>query len=149
MQSRLLTRRPTRCLTPPQSLFSKVRKNVPTETIPIVTIVTGAVMGAGYYLYRLSQGSEVVWNRHGDQRPWDKIQQHENTKFVSIRCAQQLHHELCRSMETDAHSFLTTPTSGPSARRRPPPSGLLPLPKRRARLDEEPAHGTNLCLLSL
>lgn len=78
-----LQRRCFRSLTA-QSLFAKIRKNVPTETIPIVTIVTGAVMGAGYYLYRLSQGSEVVWNRHGDQRPWDKIKQHENIKFVSI-----------------------------------------------------------------
>lgn len=49
-------------------------------------------MGAGYYLYRLSQGSEVVWNRHGDQRPWDKIKQHENIKFVSITGAGCLSH---------------------------------------------------------
>lgn len=64
-------------------MFAKIRQHVPTETLPIVTIVTGAVMGAGYYLYRLSQGPEVVWNRHGDQRPWDKIKQHENIKFLS------------------------------------------------------------------
>lgn len=32
-----------------------------------------AVGGATFYLYRLSQGSEVVWDRKGDWRPWDKV----------------------------------------------------------------------------
>lgn len=43
-----------------------------------LSIVSGAVAGAGFYLYRLSQGPEVTWNRHGDWRPWDKIKQDQN-----------------------------------------------------------------------
>jgi hypothetical protein len=37
------------------------------------SVVGLAVGGAGFYLWRLSQGSEVVWDRHGDWRPWDKV----------------------------------------------------------------------------
>lgn len=50
----------------------------------ISSIVSGAVAGAGFYLYRLSQGSEVVWNRHSDWRPWDKIKQDQNIKFMTV-----------------------------------------------------------------
>lgn len=42
------------------------------------SIVSGAVAGSMFYLFRLSQGSEVVWDRHGDWRPWDKIKQDQN-----------------------------------------------------------------------
>ena len=36
--------------------------------------ITGvAVAGAGAYLWKLSQGPEVVWNRRGDWAPWDKV----------------------------------------------------------------------------
>jgi hypothetical protein len=42
------------------------------------SIVGIAVSGSTFYLYRLSQGSEVVWDRKGDWKPWDKIKQHEN-----------------------------------------------------------------------
>jgi len=45
----------------------------PHETILTVSVVGLAVGGAGFYLWRLSQGSEVVWDRHGDWRPWDKV----------------------------------------------------------------------------
>jgi hypothetical protein len=37
------------------------------------SIVGLAVGGAGYYLWKLSQGPEVVWDRHGDWRPWDRV----------------------------------------------------------------------------
>ncbi|KAL1413624.1 hypothetical protein Q8F55_001399 [Vanrija albida] len=57
---------------------------VPVEVYPIFAVVGGAVIGAGYYLGRLSQGSEVVWDRHGDWKPWDKIKQDENTKFITV-----------------------------------------------------------------
>lgn len=39
----------------------------------VSSVVGVAVSGAGFYLWRLSQGSEVVWNRGGDWRPWDKV----------------------------------------------------------------------------
>lgn len=48
------------------------------RTYPIFAVVGLACSGAGYYLYRLSQGPEVVWNRHSDWKPWNKIEQHEN-----------------------------------------------------------------------
>jgi NADH dehydrogenase (ubiquinone) 1 alpha subcomplex subunit 4 len=59
------------------------RKWVPVETYPIVAVVSGAVAGAGFYLYRLSQGPEVTWNRHGDWRPWDQIKQDQNVSQCS------------------------------------------------------------------
>ncbi|BEJ17773.1 hypothetical protein CspHIS471_0700410 [Cutaneotrichosporon sp. HIS471] len=65
----------------PKSNFAKF---VPVETYPIVAIIGGAVVGAGYYLVRLSQGSEVVWNRGGDWRPWDQVKQDQNTKFMTV-----------------------------------------------------------------
>ncbi|KLT38374.1 hypothetical protein CC85DRAFT_289577 [Cutaneotrichosporon oleaginosum] len=68
-------------MSPARSAFSKW---VPVETYPIFAVVGGAVAGAGFYLYRLSQGTEVVWNRHGDWRPWDKIKQDQNIKFMTV-----------------------------------------------------------------
>jgi hypothetical protein len=49
------------------------KKAVPIEVYPIIGVCGLAVGGATYYLYRLSQGSEVVWDRSGDWRPWDKV----------------------------------------------------------------------------
>lgn len=46
------------------------------------SVVGVAVSGAGFYLWRLSQGSEVVWDRSGDWRPWDKIKQDQNVSRV-------------------------------------------------------------------
>lgn len=51
------------------------------------SVVGGAVCGAGFYLYRLSQGTEVVWNRHGDWRPWDTVKQDQNVSLSSARAA--------------------------------------------------------------
>ncbi|TIA73406.1 hypothetical protein E3P91_01498 [Wallemia ichthyophaga] len=36
---------------------------VPVETYPIIAIIGGAIGGAGWYLARLAQGPEVVWDR--------------------------------------------------------------------------------------
>jgi len=63
---------------------SAFKKWVPIETLPIFGVVGLAVGGAGYYLWRLSQGPEVVWDRGGDWRPWDKIKQDQNQKFLAI-----------------------------------------------------------------
>ncbi|RSH82237.1 hypothetical protein EHS25_005947 [Saitozyma podzolica] len=60
-----------------------MQKWFPTETYPIFGIVGLAVGGAGYYLWKLSQGPEVVWDRHGDWRPWDRVKQDQNLKFLS------------------------------------------------------------------
>ncbi|KAI9639664.1 uncharacterized protein MKK02DRAFT_39986 [Dioszegia hungarica] len=66
-------------------LFNRalVKKWVPIEVLPIIGICGMAVGGATFYLYRLSQGSEVVWDRSGDWRPWDKVKHDQNIKFLS------------------------------------------------------------------
>jgi hypothetical protein len=46
------------------------------------------VGGATYYLWRLSQGPEVVWDRHGDWRPWDKIKYDQNVSELLPETAQ-------------------------------------------------------------
>ncbi|WVR07173.1 hypothetical protein IAU60_004214 [Kwoniella sp. DSM 27419] len=61
------------------------KKWLPVETYPIFGIVGIAVGGAGYYLWKLSQGPEVVWDRHGDWRPWDRISQDYNQKFITTQ----------------------------------------------------------------
>ncbi|EIW70786.1 hypothetical protein M231_02558 [Tremella mesenterica] len=60
-----------------------LRKWVPVEVYPIIAVVGVAVGGATFYLARLSQHSEVVWDRSGDWRPWDKVKQDQNVKFLS------------------------------------------------------------------
>ena len=47
----------------------------------ISSIVAVAVAGAGTYLYKLSQGPEVVWDRSGDWRPWDKTKYDQNVSW--------------------------------------------------------------------
>ncbi|KAK1924394.1 hypothetical protein DB88DRAFT_490232 [Papiliotrema laurentii] len=64
--------------------MSVFRKFVPVETYPIIGIVAVAVAGAGTYLYKLSQGPEVVWDRSGDWRPWDKVKYDQNLKYLAI-----------------------------------------------------------------
>ena len=59
------------------------RKHMPVETYTIVGIVGSACVGATYYVWKLSQGSEVVWDRKGDWKPWDKVKYDQNTKFLS------------------------------------------------------------------
>ncbi|WVQ82220.1 hypothetical protein IAT38_004348 [Cryptococcus sp. DSM 104549] len=61
-----------------------VKKWLPTEVLPIFGIVGLACGGATYYLWRLSQGSEVVWDRKGDWRPWDKVKHDENLKLITV-----------------------------------------------------------------
>ncbi|CAD6587305.1 MAG: hypothetical protein TREMPRED_004715 [Tremellales sp. Tagirdzhanova-0007] len=66
---------------------ASMRKWFPLEVFPIFTIVGLAVGGAGFYLFRLSQGSEVVWNRKGDWKPWDKVKQDQNLKLFTVNKA--------------------------------------------------------------
>ncbi|WWC70356.1 uncharacterized protein I206_104306 [Kwoniella pini CBS 10737] len=66
------------------SRAATLKKWFPAETYPIFGIVGIAVGGAGYYLYRLSQGPEVVWDRHGDWRPWDRISHDTNQKLITV-----------------------------------------------------------------
>ncbi|WVQ99266.1 hypothetical protein IAU59_006398 [Kwoniella sp. CBS 9459] len=61
-----------------------VKKWFPAEVLPIFGIVGVACVGAGAYLYKLSQGPEVVWDRHGDWRPWDKIKHDHNQKLITV-----------------------------------------------------------------
>lgn len=46
------------------------------------SIVGVAVVGAGSYLYKLSQGPEVVWDRSGDWKPWDRVKYDQNVSFA-------------------------------------------------------------------
>ncbi|KAH8915936.1 hypothetical protein BT69DRAFT_830077 [Atractiella rhizophila] len=55
-----------------------------TAAIPIVAIVGTACAGAGWYVWRLSQGPHVVWDRHGNPEPWNDVQQNQNTKFMTV-----------------------------------------------------------------
>lgn len=48
------------------------------------SIVGIAVAGATFYLWRLSQGPEVTWNRKGDWRPWDKVKYDQNVRFSPL-----------------------------------------------------------------
>jgi hypothetical protein len=46
---------------------------MPPEVYPLVGIMGIMVSGATFMLYRISQSSDVVWDRKGDWKPWDKV----------------------------------------------------------------------------
>ncbi|KAJ3368978.1 hypothetical protein GGF31_005939 [Allomyces arbusculus] len=56
------------------------------EVLPIVVVVGAAVSGATFYVARLARHQEVVWTRENPQ-PWNRIQSHQNTKFVNLNKA--------------------------------------------------------------
>ncbi|KAF9649302.1 hypothetical protein BDM02DRAFT_3186339 [Thelephora ganbajun] len=53
------------------------------EAIPIYTIVGAVVGGAGWYLYRLARGSEVVWTR-ANPVPRNSVEQDQNIKMLAV-----------------------------------------------------------------
>jgi hypothetical protein len=56
-----------------------------SRSYQLTTSVVGvAVSGAGFYLWRLSQGSEVVWDRSGDWRPWDKVSSRSSAPRIQL-----------------------------------------------------------------
>jgi len=52
------------------------------RTALTLSIVGVAVVGAGSYLYKLSQGPEVVWDRSGDWKPWDRVKYDQNVSLA-------------------------------------------------------------------
>ena len=72
-----MIRHPTRTqgLTPQARLTGRAwfRKYMPPEVYPLVGIMGIMVSGATFMLYRISQSSDVVWDRKGDWKPWDKV----------------------------------------------------------------------------
>ncbi|EOR00188.1 NADH dehydrogenase 1 alpha subcomplex subunit 4-like 2 [Wallemia ichthyophaga EXF-994] len=56
---------------------------VPVETYPIIAIIGGAIGGAGWYLARLAQGPEVVWDRKNNPHPWQDIKPGQTTKLLN------------------------------------------------------------------
>ncbi|WVQ88785.1 hypothetical protein IAS59_002522 [Cryptococcus gattii] len=61
-----------------------MKKWFPVEVMPIFGIVGVACAGATAYLWKLSQGPEVVWDRSSDWRPWDKVKHDENLKYITV-----------------------------------------------------------------
>ncbi|KAJ3363616.1 hypothetical protein GGF31_000923 [Allomyces arbusculus] len=53
------------------------------EVLPIIAVVGVAMTGASAYVFRLARHQEVVWTRENPQ-PWNKIQAHQNTKFINL-----------------------------------------------------------------
>ncbi|ORZ40106.1 hypothetical protein BCR44DRAFT_35724 [Catenaria anguillulae PL171] len=66
------------------SMRSFLRTWYRPEVSPIIAVVGVALTGASYYVYRLSQHQEVVWSRD-NPRPWEKIEQDMNTKFINTQ----------------------------------------------------------------
>ena len=57
-----------------------------SRPLTLLCSITGvAIVGSGAYLFRLSQGSEVVWNRKGDWAPWDKVRLPPATPTCTIQ----------------------------------------------------------------
>jgi len=52
------------------------------EAIPIYVVIGGALTGAGWYLHRLSRGTEVIWSRKNPE-PWQTVKPNENTKLLA------------------------------------------------------------------
>ncbi|KAK4687444.1 NADH dehydrogenase (ubiquinone) 1 alpha subcomplex subunit 4, partial [Tremellales sp. Uapishka_1] len=55
----------------------------PTEVYPLAAIVCLALSGSAYYLRHGIQDPEVVWNRYGNQRPWENVKPDEQYKLHS------------------------------------------------------------------
>ncbi|KAK9900276.1 hypothetical protein P389DRAFT_165501 [Cystobasidium minutum MCA 4210] len=54
------------------------------EAIPIIVVVGAAVGGCAWYLTRLARGPDIVWNRHGNPEPWNKVEPGTNTKMMQV-----------------------------------------------------------------
>jgi len=52
------------------------------EAIPIYVIMTGAIGGAGWYMYRLSTRPDVVWTRKNPE-PFQTVKPNETTKMMA------------------------------------------------------------------
>ncbi|KAI0092549.1 hypothetical protein BDY19DRAFT_924940 [Irpex rosettiformis] len=53
------------------------------EATPIYAIIGGVVVGASWYLFRLSRGPTVVWTKE-NPTPWNDIKPNEGTKMLTI-----------------------------------------------------------------
>ncbi|KAH7099104.1 hypothetical protein BKA62DRAFT_600659, partial [Auriculariales sp. MPI-PUGE-AT-0066] len=51
------------------------------EAMPIVFIITGALSGATWLLYRSTKRPDVVWSRSANPEPWSTIGQDETVKL--------------------------------------------------------------------
>ncbi|KJE95050.1 hypothetical protein CAOG_08899 [Capsaspora owczarzaki ATCC 30864] len=52
--------------------------------IPLFGIIGLGLVGAGYYVGRLSMGSHVVWDRK-NPHPWIHTRQDDHDKFIDLR----------------------------------------------------------------
>ncbi|KAJ1980606.1 hypothetical protein H4R34_002388 [Dimargaris verticillata] len=55
-----------------------------TEVLPIIAIMGFAVGGAGWYVLRLAQRPDVVWDRKNNPHPWLDVKQNENIKMFAV-----------------------------------------------------------------
>ncbi|KAE9386685.1 hypothetical protein BT96DRAFT_883191 [Gymnopus androsaceus JB14] len=53
------------------------------EAIPIYAVVGGAVLGASWYLYRLSMGPTIQWTK-ANPTPWNNIKPNQGTKMLEV-----------------------------------------------------------------
>ncbi|ORY90253.1 NADH-ubiquinone reductase complex 1 MLRQ subunit-domain-containing protein [Leucosporidium creatinivorum] len=52
--------------------------------VPIYVTVGVACAGAGWYLTHLMRHPDVVWDRHNNPEPWNRVEQGTNTKLHSV-----------------------------------------------------------------
>ncbi|KAL0949815.1 hypothetical protein HGRIS_009850 [Hohenbuehelia grisea] len=53
------------------------------EAVPIYAIIGAVVAGGSWYLWRLSQGPNVVWTKN-NPTPWNTVQPDQNTKLMAV-----------------------------------------------------------------
>ncbi|KAI5479238.1 hypothetical protein MNV49_003932 [Pseudohyphozyma bogoriensis] len=63
--------------------LSPFRQFIKTWYEPDVTVGV-ACGGAGWYLTHLIRHQDVVWNRHTNPEPWNRVQQGTNCKLMSV-----------------------------------------------------------------
>ncbi|KAI9299213.1 hypothetical protein K502DRAFT_285258 [Neoconidiobolus thromboides FSU 785] len=53
------------------------------EVTPLLAIVSGGLVGTGWYLFRVARNVDTVWDRKNNPYPWQNVDQDTNLKLYS------------------------------------------------------------------
>jgi len=66
------------------SFRAAFKKFYDPAALPIVVIVTGAVVGASWYMTHLARGPEVVWDKKNNPEPWNNVKEGDQVKLYAV-----------------------------------------------------------------
>lgn len=63
-------------------LFMKHSKDFP-EVAPLLVILSGALLGAGFMTIHQAKAPDVVWNHKTNAEPWQQVRDGDQVKLVA------------------------------------------------------------------